>query len=183
MAVKIRLQRHGRKKRPFYHIVIADARSPRDGRFIEKIGYYNPMTKPATIDLDRDKAYEWLMKGAQPTNTANAILRFKGILYKKHLMLGVKKGALTQEDADAKYLDFINAKDEKIAQRFEQSAREELERLAKISGVPPKIEAPVVEEPAAEEGEDDGSTTVVEMPAEDFADEKSTAAEGDETAA
>ena len=80
MPVKIRLQRRGRRKQPFYHIVVADGRAPRDGRFIEKIGIYNPMTVPATIDLDRDRAYDWLMKGAQPTDTARAILRFKGVL-------------------------------------------------------------------------------------------------------
>ena len=102
MAVKIRLQRRGRRKAPFYHIVIADARAPRDGRFIEKIGTYNPMTKPATIDLDRDAAFDWLMKGAQPTDTARAILRFKGVLYRKHLQRGVKKGAMTQEQAVTK---------------------------------------------------------------------------------
>ena len=99
MAVKIRLQRKGRKKAPFYHIVIADSRSPRDGRFIEKIGIYNPITKPATVEIDRDKAFEWLMKGAQPTDTLNAILRYKGVLYRKHLSRGVSKGALTQEKA------------------------------------------------------------------------------------
>ena len=103
MPVKIRLQRRGRKKSPFYHIVVADARAPRDGRFIEKLGTYNPMTKPATIELNRDSAYEWLMKGAQPTDTARAILRFKGVLYRKHLERGVKKGALTQEQAMEKY--------------------------------------------------------------------------------
>ena len=94
MAVKIRLQRKGRRKRPFYHIVVADARAPRDGRFIEKLGTYNPMTSPATIDLDRDAAFEWLMKGAQPTDTARAILRFKGVLYKKHLDRGVNPSGL-----------------------------------------------------------------------------------------
>ena len=114
MAVKIRLQRKGRKKRPFYHIVVADARAPRDGRFIEKLGVYNPMTSPATIDLDRDKAYDWLTKGAQPTDTVRAILRFKGVLYKKHLMRGVKKGALTVEEADAKYKEWIADKESKI---------------------------------------------------------------------
>ncbi|MBK6623318.1 MAG: 30S ribosomal protein S16 [Saprospirales bacterium] len=91
MAVKIRLQRKGRKKTPFYHIVIADARAPRDGRFIEKLGTYNPMTKPATIEIDRDKAYDWLVKGAQPSDTVRAILRFKGVLFRKHLMRGVAK--------------------------------------------------------------------------------------------
>ncbi|MCL4113965.1 UNVERIFIED_CONTAM: hypothetical protein GTU68_035268 [Idotea baltica] len=114
MPVKIRLQRKGRKKAPFYHVVIADARAPRDGKFIENIGVYDPMTKPATIDIDRDKAYDWLMKGAQPTDTVNAILRFKGVLYRKHLMGGVAKGALTEEQATEKYNAWIEAKEEKI---------------------------------------------------------------------
>ena len=124
MSVKIRLQRRGRRKQPFYHIVVADARAPRDGRFIEKIGTYNPMTKPATIDLDRDRAYDWLMKGAQPTDTARAILRFKGVMYRKHLMRGVKKGALTQDQADEMYNKWIEAKEAKIAARFEVSKAE-----------------------------------------------------------
>ncbi len=153
--VKIRLQRRGRKKQPFYHIVIADARAPRDGRFIEKIGYYNPMTVPATIELDRDKAYEWLTKGAQPTDTARAILRFKGVLYRKHLARGVKKEALTEEAAVELYNDFINAKDERIAKRFEEEAQKKIARLAAISGVAPP--PPVVEEVVEE---------VVEAPAE-----------------
>ncbi len=130
MAVKIRLQRRGRKKRPFYHIVIADSRSPRDGRFIEKIGTYNPMTKPATIELDQDKAFDWLMKGAQPTDTARAILRFKGVLYRKHLARGVRKEALTQEQADAKLNEWMAVKEERIAKRVEES-RQELEQQKK----------------------------------------------------
>ena len=125
MSVKIRLQRRGRRKKPFYHIVVADARAPRDGRFIEKIGSYNPMTKPATIDLDRDLAYEWLMKGAQPTDTARAILRFKGVLYRKHLMRGVAKGALTEEKANTMYQQWIEAKESAIAKRFEETRLEE----------------------------------------------------------
>jgi ribosomal protein S16 len=99
MAVKIRLQRMGRKKRPFYQIVVADSRSPRDGRFIDNLGSYNPMTKPATIDIDRDRAFDWLTKGAQPTDTVRAILRFKGVYYRKHLMRGVAKGSMTVEEA------------------------------------------------------------------------------------
>ncbi len=153
MAVKIRLQRKGRKKRPFYHIVVADARAPRDGRFIEKLGVYNPMTSPATIDLDRDKAYDWLTKGAQPTDTVRAILRFKGVLYKKHLMRGVKKGALTVEEADAKYKEWIADKESKITARIEQTAAERKSRLEAISGVPappPPIPS-VAEEVAAED--------------------------------
>lgn len=147
MAVKIRLARHGRKKKPFYHIVIADARSPRDGRFIEKIGYYNPMTSPATIELDREKAFEWLTKGAQPSDTAKAILKFKGVMYRKHLMRGVSKGSLSEEQAMSKYNEFIEAKDAKIAARFEQSLVEKDEWHKKISGTA-KASAPVA---AAEE--------------------------------
>lgn len=146
MSVKIRLQRKGRKQRPFYQIVVADSRSPRDGRFIEKLGTYNPMTKPATIEIDRDKAFDWLMKGAQPTETARAILRFKGVYYKKHLMRGVKKGAMTQEEADAKYNEWVDAKEAKIAARFVKTAEDKAAWLTKISGVAPA--PPVVEEEA-----------------------------------
>ena len=153
MPVKIRLQRKGRKKRPFYHIVIADARAPRDGKFIEKIGTYNPMTKPATIDIDRDKAYDWMMKGAQPTDTVRAILRFKGVLFRKHLMRGVKKGALTQEEADKQYQEWIEAKEAKIAARVEQTKQEQMAFHAKISGTPPPKEIPVVEEEVVEAAE------------------------------
>lgn len=145
MPVKIRLQRRGRKKQPFYHIVVADARAPRDGRFIEKIGIYNPMTKPATIDLNRDKAYDWLMKGAQPTETARAILRFKGVMYRKHLMRGVAKGALTEEQAMETYQKWIDAKEAKVAERFEQSKQERLAFLAAVNGTPKPIKEKAVE--------------------------------------
>lgn len=114
MAVKIRLQRHGKKGNPFYHIVVADARAPRDGKFIERIGSYNPNTNPATIELDHAKSVDWLVKGAIPTETANAILSYKGVLYQKHLNGGVAKGALTQEAADAKFAEWMEKKDEKI---------------------------------------------------------------------
>src|SRR5687768_2712913 len=98
MAVKIRLQRHGKKGKPFFHIVAADGRSPRDGKYIERIGSYNPNSNPATIVIDNDKALDWLQKGAQPTDTMRAILSYKGVLYRLHLHKGVLKGALTQED-------------------------------------------------------------------------------------
>jgi small subunit ribosomal protein S16 len=151
MAVKMRLQRKGRKQRPFYHIVIADARAPRDGRFIEQIGSYNPMTKPATIDIDRDKAFDWLSKGAQPTDTVRAILRFKGVYYKRHLARGVAKGALTTEEADQKYQQWIDEKDAKIAARFAKSAEEKRAFHAAVAGTPPpKQEAPAVVIPAVE---------------------------------
>jgi len=157
VAVKIRLQRMGRKKSPFYHIVIADSRSPRDGRFIERIGSYNPMTKPATIDIDRDKAFEWLNNGAQPTDTVNAILRFKGVLYKKHLMRGVKKGALTLEQADEKHTSWVEQKEAKIAARVSQTKREISDFHAMVSGVAaPKVSKQVVadEAPATETNEE-----------------------------
>lgn len=153
MAVKLRLQRKGRKKAPFYHIVAADARSPRDGRFIEKIGTYNPLTVPATIELNRQKAYEWLMNGAQPTDTVNAILRFKGVLYQKHLALGVKKGALTEEQAQAKLNAWIEEKEGRIAQRREATAEQKRKQVAAVDGTP-KVKAkpaPAVEESAPAE--------------------------------
>jgi small subunit ribosomal protein S16 len=103
MAVKMRLQRHGSKKRPFYFIVVADARAPRDGKFIQKIGTYNPLTVPATIQLDRQKALEWLHKGAQPTDTVRRILSFKGVLYLKHLLRGVKLGLFDEATAMVKF--------------------------------------------------------------------------------
>jgi small subunit ribosomal protein S16 len=161
MAVKIRLQRKGRKQRPFYHIVVADSRSPRDGRFIEKLGTYNPMTSPATIDIDREKAYEWIANGAQPTDTVRAILRFKGVLLKKHLQRGVAKGAFSQEEADARWQQWVDAKESKIAVRVAKTAEEKAARHAAISGTPPpppkpvvvaEPEAPAVEAPEATEG-------------------------------
>ena len=114
MAVKIRLQRHGRKKRAFFHIVVADSRAPRDGRFISKLGTYNPVTNPASIDLNLDKAVEWLFKGAQPTDTARAILSYKGVMYKHHLQTGVNKGAISQEQADEKFSKWLEEKDAKV---------------------------------------------------------------------
>lgn len=134
MPVKLRLQRKGRKKQPFYHIVVADARAPRDGRFIEKLGTYNPMTKPATIELDRQKAYQWLRNGAQPTETVRSILRFKGVLYMKHLQLGVEKEALTQEQADEKFNAWLEKKEAKVAERVEQARKEQAAYHAKLAG-------------------------------------------------
>lgn len=110
MSVKIRLQRHGKKQRPFYWIVAADARSKRDGRFLEKLGTYNPNTNPATIDLNIDQAVQWLHNGAQPTDTARAILSYKGALLKHHLDGGIRKGAITQEQADAKLAAWLESK-------------------------------------------------------------------------
>jgi small subunit ribosomal protein S16 len=114
MPVKIRLQRHGKKAAAFFHIVIADGRAPRDGKFIEKIGTYDPKTNPATIDIEFDKAVSWLQKGAQTTDTTKAILSYKGVMYKNHLLKGVAKGALTKEQADAKFEKWMNEKTGKI---------------------------------------------------------------------
>lgn len=114
MPTKIRLQRRGKKRQAFYHIVIADGRAPRDGKKIEKIGTYNPITKPATIDLDFDLAIDWLMKGAQPTDTVRAILSHKGVMYKKHLLEGVSKGAHTVEEVEVKFQAWMTEKEAKI---------------------------------------------------------------------
>ncbi len=113
MAVRLRLQRHGKKGRPFYHIVAADGRAPRDGKLIEKIGTYNPVTNPAEVVLDVDKAVNWLRKGAQPSDTVRSILSYKGVLYRNHLLKGVDKGALTQEQADARYNVWLEQKEAK----------------------------------------------------------------------
>jgi small subunit ribosomal protein S16 len=114
MAVKIRLQRHGKKNFAFFHIVVADSRAPRDGRFIEEIGVYNPNTNPATITLNAERALAWLNVGAQPTLVTRRILSYEGVLLRKHLQGGVEKGALTQEQADAKFAAWKAQRDEKI---------------------------------------------------------------------
>jgi len=145
MSVKIRLSRKGRTRAPFYHIVVADARAPRDGKFIEKIGTYNPMTKPATIDIDRDAAYNWLTKGAQPTDTVRAILRFKGVYYKKHLMRGLKKGALTQEQVDTMLTQWIDGKENKIASRVEQTKADLIAFRKAVSGDVKAVKAPIAD--------------------------------------
>ena len=114
MAVKIRLARRGRKKLAKFDVVVADSRSPRDGKFIEKIGTYDPLTIPATIKLDEERAFDWLMKGAQPSDTVKAMLSYRGVMLKRHFQIGVVKGALTQEQADQKLADWKTEKDQKI---------------------------------------------------------------------
>ena len=139
MAVKIRLARHGKKGFAFYHIVAADSRAPRDGKFIEKLGTYNPNTNPATIDLNFERALDWLQKGAQPTDTCRAILSYKGVLYKKHLLGGVAKGAFTESDAEAKFNQWMNekagrieAKTNKLASDAKSAEKARLAAEAKI---------------------------------------------------
>lgn len=123
MSVKIRLQRHGSKKRPFYFIVVADARSPRDGKFIQKLGTYNPLTVPATIQLDRQKALDWLHKGAQPTDTVRRILSFKGVLYLKHLLRGVKLGLFDEAAAMEKFQKWSVEHEAQVKKRQEEAMR------------------------------------------------------------
>lgn len=123
MSVKIRLQRHGSKKRPFYFIVVADARSPRDGKFIQKIGTYNPTTVPATVQIDRQKSLDWLNKGAQPTDTVRRILSFKGVLYLKHLLRGVGLGLFDEAAAMEKFTKWSTEHEAQIRRRQEEAQR------------------------------------------------------------
>jgi len=142
MPVRIRLQRHGKKGKPFFHIVAADSRSKRDGRFIEKIGTYNPNTNPATIDLSLDRAVKWLENGAEPTDTARAILSYKGVLYRHHLNRGVLKGAMTQEQADAKFNTWLSEKESKIqGKRDLLSNAKEVEKQKMLAAEKAKVEA------------------------------------------
>ena len=174
MAVKIRLQRHGKKDSAYYHLVVADGRAPRDGKFIEKLGVYNPTTNPATIDINFDSTLDWMMKGAQPTDTCRAILSYKGVLMKKHLLEGVKKGALTEEQADKKFNKWIEEKSGKILgkhdrlrgesekraterQKSETAAKEaraakQAAKAAAAAEASASAEAPAADAPAAEEG-------------------------------
>ncbi|EDO54347.1 30S ribosomal protein S16 [Bacteroides uniformis] len=163
MATKIRLQRHGRKSYAFYSIVIADVRAPRDGKFIEKIGTYNPNTNPATVDLKFDRALDWVLKGAQPTDTVRNILSREGVYMKKHLLGGVAKGAFGEAEADAKFEAWKNNKQsglaalkakEDEAKKAEAKALAEkkaAEAAAKAAAEAPAEEAPAEEAPAAEE--------------------------------
>ena len=174
MAVKIRLARKGRKKLAYYHIVVADSRSPRDGRYIEKIGKYNPLTNPATIELDFDKALGWLQNGALPTETCRAILSYKGILIKKHLLEGVKKGAFDETEANRRFEEWMKqneakieakksglekSRDEEIAKKLASEKRINEERAAKLA----KKQAELA---AKAEAENQPEQTAEEQPAE-----------------
>ncbi|MDG2492098.1 MAG: 30S ribosomal protein S16 [Flavobacteriaceae bacterium] len=130
MPVKIRLQRHGKKGKPFYWVVAADARAKRDGRYLEKIGTYNPNTNPATVEIDLDSAVKWLGNGAQPTDTARTLLSYRGALLKHHLQGGVSKGALTQEDADAKFEAWLEDKANRIQAKVDGLSKEEAKAQA-----------------------------------------------------
>ncbi|MTI19768.1 30S ribosomal protein S16 [Fulvivirga sp. RKSG066] len=186
MAVKIRLARRGRKKLALYDVVVADARSPRDGRFIERIGRYNPNTDPATVDLDEAKAFDWVMKGAQPTDTVRAMLSYRGIMLKKHLQIGVNKGAITQEEADKKFEAWLKEKDAKIEAKRDKLAKEAATtakqrqdaetkvKEARAEALKKRAEEAAAEAKAAEEPE------ASEEPAEETATEEAPAAEAAE---
>ncbi len=151
MSVKIRLQRHGKKGKPFYWIVAADARSKRDGRYLEKLGVYNPNTNPAIIELDLDGAVTWLQNGAQPTDTARAILSYKGAMLKNHLAGGIKKGALTEEQAAEKFEAWVKEKESKVEAKTDGLAKAQADEKAKAFEAEKaineaRIAVPVVEE-------------------------------------
>ena len=162
MATKLRLQRHGRKGKPFFHLVAADERAKRDGRFIEKLGVYDPNTNPATIEINFDKTLDWVMKGAVPTDTVRALLSYKGIMYKKHLLGGIAKGAFTEAEADKRFDAWLGEKADKIQGKSDQLAKDAnadaAKRLAaekvkneKTAAAVAAKNTPVEEAPVAEE--------------------------------
>ena len=168
MPVKIRLQRHGKKGKPFYWVVAADARSKRDGKFLEKLGTYNPTSNPAQIDLNVENSVKWLQNGAQPTDTAKRILSYKGVLLKHHLQGGVAKGALTQEQADTKFASWLEEKENKVGAKKDSLAKAAADAQAKALQAEKEVNekrkaaALAAETPAVEETE-----TVDEAPAEE----------------
>ena len=160
MATKIRLQRHGSKKRPFYFIVVADSRAPRDGKFIQKLGTYNPLTVPATIQLDRQKALEWLHKGAQPTDTVHRILSFKGVLFLKHLLRGVKLGLFDDATAMVKFQTWHTEHEANIERRSNEhrKAKQAKRHVPIVKKVVEAAPAEVVEEAPTVEETTEGTT-------------------------
>ena len=175
MATKIRLQRHGKKSRPFYYIVVADARAPRDGKFIDRLGSYNPNTNPATVEINFEKAVKWVGNGAQPTDTTRTLLSSKGVMYKHHLNGGIAKGALTQEQADEKFAAWLEGKtgktqsqkdgllaakqDVKNAALVEETKKKDAMAAAIIDKNTPIVEEVIEEEAAVEETEVDATAT------------------------
>ena len=167
MPVKIRLQRHGKKGRPFFHIVVADSRAPRDGRFIERIGAYNPITDPATIELNTERAADWMMKGAQPSETAKAILSYKGVMYRVHLNKGVEKGAITQEQADAKFGTWNEQKSGKIEAKKTRLSTESSEAMKARLAQEAKVNEARIENQKKREAELHLAASAAEAPAEE----------------
>ncbi len=166
MATKIRLQRHGRGKRPFYTIVIADSRARRDGKYIERIGDYNPLTSPAVINLDVEKAVNWIMKGAEPTATVNAILKYKGVLHRKHLLRGVAKNALTQEAADQKWSAWQDEHKNAVLDHQKKIHKSKEDRIAKMLQDEAKINKEREEKRKAALAAAESAAVVKETPAE-----------------
>ena len=183
MATKIRLQRHGRKKAPFYHIVVADVRAPRDGKFIERLGSYNPTTVPAQITLDVEKAVDWLQKGAQPTTTVNAILRYKGVLYKKHLLRGVAKGAFSMEVAEQKFQEWVSSHENAIMDKVKAvEASEASKKAAEVARINAKRLEEASKKVAAErEAEEAANTEVATEEAPEATEEAAPEAAAEET--
>ena len=183
MSVKIRLQRHGKKGKPFYWVVAADARSKRDGKYLEKIGTYNPNTNPATIELNLDSAVKWLHNGAQPTDTAKAILSYKGALLKHHLDGGIRKGALTQEQADAKLAAWLEAKAGKVDAKKEGLTKAQAADKAKAFKAEQEVNAKRLAAAAQAEADAIAAATpaVEEEVAEVEAEEAPAAEENNET--
>ena len=181
MAVKIRLARRGRKKRAMYDVVVADARAPRDGRFIEKIGTYNPNVDPAAINIDNEKAFDWVMKGAQPTDTVKAMLSYRGVMLRKHLQIGVIKGALTQEQADAKLAEWVEGKEAKITGKVESLAKaKEDAKKAKLEAEA-KVKEARAEALAAKAAEEEAANAAAEAEAAAEEAGEATAEEGEAT--
>ena len=169
MAVKIRLARRGRKKLAMFDVVIADSRSPRDGRFIEKIGTYNPNTRPAGINLDEEKAFQWLMNGAQPTDTVKAMLSYKGIMLRKHLQIGVLKGAISQEQADSKLNSWKSEKETKIQGRVDKLTKTKADAAQARFEAEKKVNQARAE--ALRKKQEAATAAPVETPAETTTDE------------
>lgn len=164
MAVKIRLARRGRKKMAIYDVVVADARAPRDGRFIEKIGSYNPNSDPATIHINNDRALKWLLNGAQPTDTVKAMLSYRGVMLKKHLQIGVQKGAITQEQADEKFQAWLATKEQTIAAKVDSiSQAKDSAKQAALAAEAAKNQARL---DAIKKREDDAAAAVAAAEAE-----------------
>jgi len=181
MPAKIRLQRQGRKFKAIYSIVVADSRAPRDGKFIELLGQYNPNTNPATIVLDFNKALEWLQKGAQPTDTCRAILSYKGVLYKKHLLDGVKKGAFSEEEAEKRFQAWMTEKEQKIQAKKDRIKSTEQSRLKNRLEEESKIKEARAAEIAKKRSEliaaEEAAASAEEAPAEEAPAEEAVAAE------
>lgn len=180
MATKIRLQRHGKKGKAFFHLVIADSRAPRDGKFIEKVGVYNPNTNPATIDIEFERALHWVQVGAEPTDTVRAILSYKGVLYKNHLLNGVKKGALTAEQVEERFNKWVDEKAGKIDKKKDNLSKSaEKEKADRL-----KAEADVAAARAKDiEAKNNSVEEVEEAPAVEAAAEETTEAAVEETVA